>query len=166
MSASLHIRDIDQIGFQRKEWAVQRVGWAALAIFLLAALLGVFSIGVLSETTAGSPEDGVEVTYERFNRQMGMTEMHIAVDDSAVQNQKAEVFISQDLLAGMRIEGISPEPDSVTGTRQGATYEFAAESGSPPVIEIVYRPADMGSATGTIRAGDSGGVEISMLTYP
>jgi hypothetical protein len=37
MPKPLTVEDIDQIGFQQKEWAAQRVGWAVIALFLVAA---------------------------------------------------------------------------------------------------------------------------------
>lgn len=166
MAKALHVEDIDSIDFQRREWAVQRAGWVALGLFLLAALLGAFSVGPLSETVAGDVDDGLEVRYQKFTRHVGTTELQIRLGDGAVENQTASVFISDELVNGWRIDTITPQPDKVTRTQQGATFEFSAEAGSPPIVEIRYRPDQIGPVDGIFRAADGAEVSIWQLTYP
>ena len=166
MASSLSVRDMDDIGFQRKEWAVERVGWVLMAAFLIAALAGLFSIGPVSETTATAPDDTISVEYDRFIRHVGSTTMTIAVDDSTVQNQKVTVFISRELADGWRIEGISPAPSTESSSRAGLIYEFDVLGETAPVIEILYRGGGIGLRDGVIRAGEGAGVDLWQLTYP
>ena len=52
-------QDLD---FQRREWAVQRVGWGAMALVILAALLGLFgSSGPLSRAATNAADDLVRL---------------------------------------------------------------------------------------------------------
>lgn len=167
MAGDLSIHDLDAKDFQRREWRVERVGWVVIALLLVAAILGVFSNGPLSHTTSADPDGDVEVEYERFVRHMGKAELTVRIGPSAVQDETATVFISRDLIDSMRLEAISPQPESTTGGRIGTTFEFSADADSPPVISITYRPDEIGVAEGTVRIGDDhGGARVWQLTYP
>lgn len=166
MAKALHVEDIDSIEFQRREWAVQRGGWVAIGLFVLAALLGVFSVGPLSETVAGNVDDGLEVRYQKFTRHVGTTELQIRLGESAVEKQTASVFVSEEFVNGWRIESITPQPDKVTRTRIGTTFEFSAEAGSPPIVEILYRPDQIGPVDGILRTSNGAEVAIWQLAYP
>lgn len=166
MASSLSVRDLDDIGFQRKEWTVERVGWAVIALFLAAALTGLFGMGPVSETTATAPDDTITVEYDRFIRNVGTSAMTIAVDDSTVQNQKVTLFISRELADGLRIQGVTPAPSTESSSRQGLIYEFDVLGETAPVIEILYRGGGIGLRDGIIRAGQGAGVDLWQLTYP
>ena len=55
--------------FQRRSWAVQRVGWGVVAVTIGAALLGLLGSGPLSRSTAVAP-GAFAVEYERFVREL------------------------------------------------------------------------------------------------
>src|SRR6185312_17388207 len=56
----------EDMGFQRTSWVVERAGWIALTLLLLAALAGLFGHGWLSKDSIG---DGImRVDYDRFQR--------------------------------------------------------------------------------------------------
>lgn len=47
-SSEAHPPDLkvsEDMAFQHRTWVVQRVAWAALALLLIAAMLGLFSVG-------------------------------------------------------------------------------------------------------------------------
>ena len=55
MSDSHRVGDLEispDLNFQRRSWAMQRFAWVVLALFILAALLGLFGPGPLSQTRA------------------------------------------------------------------------------------------------------------------
>jgi hypothetical protein len=166
MARALDVRDVEDIGFQEKEWTVERVFWVVTAVFLVAALVGLFGIGPVSETTATSPDDTVTVEYDRFIRHVGTTTMTIAVDDSTVQDGKVTLSISRELADGWRIENISPAPSTESSSRQALIYEFDVLGDTAPVIEVLYRGGGVGLRDGVIRAGQADGVDLWQLTYP
>lgn len=61
--------ELDQdIDFQRRSWAVQRVGWGVMALVALAALLGLFGPGPINNAITGSKEAPLWLEYKRFGR--------------------------------------------------------------------------------------------------
>lgn len=166
MSGSLTAKDMDDIGFQRKEWVGERIGWAFMGMVLLAAALGLFSVGPLSRTTASASDASVVVEYDRFARHVGTATMTVTVDPSAVQNKKVTLFISRELSSGWRVQNVTPQPGTESSSRSGLIYEFDVLGKTPPVVEILYRGGGLGMREGTIRAGDDEGVSLWQLTYP
>lgn len=166
MSGPMSVRDVEDMTFQRREWATERVWWTVLAVLVLASLLGAFSGGPLSETTAGGRAAGVEVKYERFVRHSGMATWTIRVQPQAVENQKASVFVSDELTQAMQIQQVSPQPSTEISTRAGTTYEFDAKATSPPVVRVTFRPDAIGAREGIVRGGDAAGTRLWLLFYP
>lgn len=161
------MHDTEDPRFQRREWTVERVWWAVLALLVVMALLGVFSAGPLSETTTGGPDAGVEVEHERFVRDTGKSTWTIRVQPEAVQNQKATVFISDELAQAMQIQNVAPAPSTETSTRAGLMLEFdAPQADSPPVVRLRFRPDAIGVREGEVRGGDLPAAPVWMLFYP
>jgi hypothetical protein len=65
-SRSSQLQIDEDLAFQRREWKIQRVGWGAMALVIIAALLGVFGTGPLSNATL--EREGLRLEYERFCR--------------------------------------------------------------------------------------------------
>lgn len=163
----LTVRDVEDSSFQHTEWTVQRFWWPLLTTLIVAALLGLFSGGPLSETTAGGPSAAVEVTYERFLRNTGRATWTIRVAPQAVEDHKATVFISDDLSRAMQVNSITPTPSSETSTRAGLLLGFdVPRPESPPVVRLHFRPDAIGVRDGVIRGGDGDGVALWLLFYP
>jgi hypothetical protein len=57
----------EQMGFQRRFWAVERIGWLAMAGLIVAALLGLSGAGG-PIASAQRQVDGVSVGWPRFQR--------------------------------------------------------------------------------------------------
>jgi hypothetical protein len=163
---SLSVRDIDAGDFQRREWVVERVGWVVLILVLVAAVVGVFGTGPLSSTGSVSDDGSVRVDYERFVRQGGQSHLTVTVAPEWVDDGAVTVYMSGSLNETMEIESVFPEPDSVTSNGSGATFRFAVDTGSTPVIRIHYRPQSLGSSTGHIRTGQGDAAVVRQFTYP
>lgn len=166
MARNLSLHDLEDVDFQRREWVVERIAWVLIALFLVAAVLGVFGGGPLSHTTSADDEGTFEVEYERFIRSMGKAELTITLRPEAVRDGSATVFVSEDLLSKSHIDNIDPEPSSATSSHEGTIYEFGANAESPPVIAITYRSTLVGLTEWTIKAGEGDGARLWQLTYP
>lgn len=59
MGSTERVGDLElgqDLPFQRREWAVQRIAWAAMAAVLTAALLGLFGSGPVSDAVVETDE--------------------------------------------------------------------------------------------------------------
>jgi len=166
MAGPLTVRDVDDIGFQRKEWTAQRVGWALLALLVVASLAGVFGAGPLSETTASADDGTVEVAYERFIRNVGTTTMTVSLGAAAVDDGKAQLYIARDLMEGWRIQNVSPAPSTESSSEDWLIYEFDVLGDTPPEVKFLYRGDGFGRHAGAIRAGTGSPVQLWQWIYP
>jgi hypothetical protein len=67
-----------QLGFQRRFWVAERIGWLIMVGLLLAALLGLLGAGGLLGTAERQVE-GVSVTWARFQRLGRAAPLHITL---------------------------------------------------------------------------------------
>lgn len=159
--------EIDQdLDFQRREWRVQRVLWAATALLLVLALLGLFGTGPISGTTAESADGTVSVDYHRFVRHDGRASLTFHVSGEGASNQQIELWISQDYIDNVQVEGISPQPQEVRSAGDRTIYVFAVdEAGDPLNATFALGPQHIGRLSGEAGAGEAR-VSIDQISYP
>jgi hypothetical protein len=154
---------IDQdLGFQRREWVVQRVGWWMLAAFVVAALLGVFGSGILSRATAGRQGSALWIDYERFVRLGASSRLsvHFGEPSSAAR----ELRINRDYFESLRVEQIVPEPErTVIGTND-VTLVFPAAADAALVI-LDVQPMKPGRHSIRISTGQAHTAAFSQFAY-
>src|SRR5215213_3802507 len=58
----------EDVLFQERTWAVQRIGWWAMGLLIVLALAGLFAAGPLSSTQTQDPTGALRAEYQRFLR--------------------------------------------------------------------------------------------------
>lgn len=160
--------EIDQdIEFQQREWRVQRVFWGVLLLIVLLALLGLFGTGPISSATAGSGDEGLRLSYQRFVRHGGEAELEFEVQPDQVQDGQVEIWISFSYLNDLTIEQYSIQPEEVRAGRDRHVFVFLVEESDEPVtVRLSIRPDKIGRYAGD--AGIVGGptVSFTQFSYP
>lgn len=149
----------EDMRFQRANWIAERIGWAAMSVIVLAALLGVFSDGPLSQRSIASGP--VTLEQQRFGRQLRGNEMMLALPAS---DMPVEVMLSDRLLEAMAVDSIEPRPDSSRAGAEGAVYSFPA-SAEPHRIRFDLRPRGPGTVRGEVRAAGRS-LDFFQFVYP
>jgi hypothetical protein len=155
----------EDLRFQQRNWLVQRVGWCALAILLVAGLTGLLGPGFLSRTTR-SDGRGFEIAYERFVRHNARTDLAFRVAPQVLGSDQARLVISRGYLAANRLRRIEPEPGSTRSLGEYVEYSFDAQAGEPFAVRFTAEPDELGKHSVSIRL--NGGPEITLVqfTYP
>jgi len=160
--------EIDEaLEFQRREWVVQRVGWGAMLVLVVLALLGLFGTGVLSSATAGDGNGPISAGYERFLRHGGEAQLTFTVAPDQVSDGQIELWIDADYLSSMDIQRVTPQPEEVQTRGDRLIYVFTVtESSAPHEFVFSMRPQEIGRTSA--QAGIVDGAEISFrqLVYP
>jgi hypothetical protein len=148
--------------FQVRAWIVERIGWSAMGLLVVAGLLGAFANGPLSWTEVS---DGtLSVRYERILRDEGNGELEIRI--AAIGSLPAEVVLSADFLASHRVMGIEPEPAESKGRPDGSVaYRFDGAGGGV-VATIDTRPRGIGPSATRISGPGGSSVELHQFTLP
>ena len=158
--------EVDQdLAFQRRQWRAERVGWAVMALVILAALAGLLGPGPLNEATAGEPGDPVSVEYQRFPRHAA-PEMLVKVNlgPDATRDREVRLWVDRTYVDHFRIERIEPEPERVEAGADRLTYVFrVSEPGRPTAVQFHMEPDGYGRQHA--RLGLDGGPEVAFTQF-
>ena len=110
MSVKKRTLDIDEdLNFQKREWALQRVGIAALFLCVAAALLGLTGMGgPLSHGEAGERNGPVFVEFDRVVRRGARSTIRLHLRGTPGE---VRVFVSAAYVEHVRIESVTPTPE-------------------------------------------------------
>lgn len=156
--------EIDEdMGFQRFAWRAQRVAWVAGALVLVAALLGVFGNGPLSNATERDGDFALE--HDRFVRLQAPETLEFDLPVTG-NTGEAELRLSGGWVKRMEVEQVTPEPESVEGGAESLTFHFRAGEGEQVLeVSIQFEPSQPGRIRGTAEAGEAS-VDFTQWVYP
>lgn len=157
----------EDLKFEEREWRIQHMAWVAMLLIVVLALLGLFGTGPISFATAGDPDGGLLVEYQRFVRHDGRTSLTVEIGSGQISNGQAEVWISTSYMEDVEIEKFSQQPDEVRNDGDRIIFVFLAEDVSEPIsINFTLRPQAMGRLAGNVGIVGGPEVHLSQLSYP
>ncbi len=160
--------EIDQdLEFQQREWRAERAGWSALVFVIVLAGAGVFGHGPVSWSTTSAPDGTLSLDYEEFGRRGGTQDLVIRVAASEAQSGKWAVDVDGKYAAGLVVQAVNPEPDSVESTDQSVRYTFSQQRSSAS-LEATFsmRPATLWSTTGRVSVPGGSSVVFRQFFFP
>jgi hypothetical protein len=153
----------EDMALQTRLWRLERVGWGVFFLVVVMTLLGLFSSGVLSETTASSLDGKLSASYERFERNGAASSFRIHLADAG--SDQVVVRIDGDFLARFTIESLRPEPLGSRSRGDGLELQYQPDSRGAVDIHLSLRPEAVGLAKIQLSAGSSV-VDIHQFVYP
>ncbi|MCA3748452.1 MAG: hypothetical protein AB1425_06300 [Actinomycetota bacterium] len=173
MSESRHAGGLEigqDLRFQRRMWAIQRIGWAVMALSILAALLGLFGgAGPLSVAVVGKEEAPISVEqYYRFLRYGAPTTLRVHVDAPPGTGGEVCVWIDREYLESVQVQSVTPEPARVEAGSGRLTYVFDAEiePGQPTAFTFTLQPEKLGAIGGWVGLEGGPSVRVEQFVYP
>jgi len=112
--------------WQEKFWAAQRVGWALMAMFILAAVAGLTGMGG-PLASARAELGGGTIDYPRITRWQADDQLQVSISPASLAD--VELTLSRDFVQLFAIESIQPEPAEVQATSAGHRFTFETEPG-------------------------------------
>jgi hypothetical protein len=156
--------ELDQdLQYQQRAWIFQRIGWGAIALTTIAALLGFTGSGWVSQGTVGQPGDAFWVEYERFGRFQSPQKLRIHINQ-AMDNQQIQVVMSREYLQGVQIQQVTPEPEQIQLSPQSLTYSFKGTT--PTAITFYVEPEQIGFLPGFIGLEEGSSLQFQQFIYP
>jgi hypothetical protein len=157
----------EDIGFQRRGWAVRHIAWAILALVFLAALLGLFGNGILSEATLGDDGMPLQLEYQRFGRYKAPMDLKVHLGPEAIQEGKVRLWLERSYLNIMQVETIVPQPGSVESGANHLIYVFNVSSSDFPVeVTFLMQSESIGRQTGRLGLEGGSSLSFSQFIYP
>lgn len=133
---SSHLPGLERaLPFHHKEWVFQRLGWAILTLFLIAAATGLLGPGGFSAGSTGPAS--FRVSFDRFGRRQADLEFRAACRPPA-GNRTVRLAFSAACLRDAEIQWMRPQPDSsLAGEQGGLTCVFRRDPEAEE-IEIAW----------------------------
>ncbi|GBF04458.1 hypothetical protein DAERI_020055 [Deinococcus aerius] len=134
------------LAFQYRSWTWQRLGWVVMALLVVAAFLGLFGDGPLSE---GQRTAGGEVTlaYQRFARVENQSPLRLVVQ---VPGREVKITLSRDYADDVQVQTVTPQPDAMTSSPDGLSLTFQPERPGPLPITLFVEPERPGVGRGKL----------------
>lgn len=151
--------------FQRRSWAVQRIGWIVMLVIVVAGLVGVFGNGPLSLIAVSHPGSVQRVEYQRFVRVSSPTTLRFSAVPS--HNGVVQLRLSQSYLGKVYLERITPEPAKVVAATDQLLLSFDTMEANQPITIVMHlKPQGMGLLRGQTRIGNEDPLSLTQLVYP
>lgn len=142
----------EKLARMRRNWRFQHIGWAGIAILVLAGAVGLFGSGPLSSTTHSA--DGLTVELNRFIRRE--TPFTIKVTATLPpESTQARLSLPRHFFDDVRVSSLMPEPVEVVTTDQTTTFVFAVDTPRTLTIHLHCEARRSGLLHGEITAGDA-----------
>lgn len=151
-------QDLD---LERREWKARNVANVLLGLALVAAALGLFGSGVLSDASVKSDGASFAVEYDRFLRFGAPATVHVELTSG---NDEANVSLSRSYLEQFDIRSIKPTPESVTALPDRLVYTFKYQP--PARVDFNLLPRHIGRQRATVIVDSDDAATFSQLVYP
>ena len=170
MSGVTRVGDLEigeDVPFMEREWRLERIGWTVFALFLLAALLGLLGPGPLSGRESSDSGGSLAIRYERFGHYQAPFDLRVEIGAEGTRAETLRLWLDQRYLAGVEIERVTPQPDSVRPASDRHVFEFEVfERGRPVTITFHLQAQRSGSLDGRAGLVDGPEVAFTQFFYP
>ena len=156
----------EHYGSQRRGWMADRIGWAVMAIVIVAALTGLFGNGFIGLRNAKDNTGLLEVEYNRFGRNGADITLTVVVRESAAAQSEIAIWLSNEYLDAVRIDDIRPTPDATEAHANGLKFTFLTAGGD---LEAMFdlTGGKVGPVSGLVGlGGPQGAASFDQFFYP
>ena len=130
----------EDLSFQRRWWRFERAIWWVFGLLLLADAAGAFGRGYLSKAHQTTPDQTVDLQYERVVRANTPSVMSIKFGPGAVRDGQVKLHVSEAILQQLGAQRVIPQPAITTVEKEGVTYAFPV-NGDAGMVQIALEPS-------------------------
>ena len=150
--------------FLRRERLFERVGWLFMGLVVVAAMLGLFGNGFLSE--AVMEKEQFHMKYDRFLHFGDLTTLEIEIAPGSGENGVVAIAFATDYMHKFRLEKIQPEPESSAHGDQILFWFTSTGTGEPVKVQMRLEPEEIGTLEGKIFVNGEDGYVFRQFVYP
>lgn len=150
--------------FQRRDWLVQRVGWALMLVVVLAAAGGLLGRGPAARATIGDAGAPIRIEYMRIIRHATAERLTMRLANVTGERR---IVLDSAIVAALEIQRVVPAPIRMDGVAGGVAYTFGF-AGPPGERAIVldYASQRYGRQGGGITVQDQPPIRLSFFVLP
>ncbi len=152
----------EDMRFQRRSWALERVGWAVLALIAIAGLTGALGNGPVSRARASAGP--LSAPYERFQRATRTSAFVFEVTHQA--DTDMTLHLGKPFQPAFEITSIQPPPLRSRTGPDGIDLTFSADGGGKSQVVIWARSRRYGLHTIAAAADGGAPARLRVFIYP
>jgi hypothetical protein len=153
--------------FQKSEWRVQRLGWAAWIAIVVAALAGLLGTGPLSHADSSASNGTLSVQYDRFLHYHQPTAIEVLINSRGRDDGRLRLKLSRSFLDRIQMLRIEPEPQKQSLAEDGVVYAFT-QDGAPEFSKVLFHfeYEYFGDTKGSVELVGGGSAGFQQFIYP
>ena len=155
----------EDLDFQRKWWRFENFIWMLFTVIIVLDLAGLFGRGPIAKAERRSADGTIDVKYERIERRDSPSMLEIHFAQSAINNGKINVYVSESLVKELGAQRVIPAPRESAVGYGGLTYTFAATR-APATVSLALEPAGPGIYDFTIGVVGAQPVHAKVVVVP
>jgi hypothetical protein len=133
----------EDLDFQRKWWRFENAAWVFFTLIIILDLCGLFGRGPIAKAERRTADGTVDVKYERIERTDSPSILSISFGQSAIQNGKIRLYVSNSLVKPLGTQRVIPAPQETILGDGGLTYTFPATR-PPANVDLALQPSGPG----------------------
>jgi hypothetical protein len=155
----------EDLEFQRKWWRFENIAWIFFALIIVLDVAGLFGRGRLAKAERHAADATIDVRYERIERTDSPSILTIQFAQSAIQDGKIRLYVSNSLVKELGAQRVIPAPQETVVGEGGLTYTFLA-SRPPASVDLALEPAGPGYFPFTIGVAGAQPVRAKIFVVP
>jgi hypothetical protein len=140
---------------QRREWWVERIGWLAMLVLVVAGIAGIFGSGPATRRADAGGDGALVVEYSSVERVEAPAQLTIRTRPPRSRSDAPpaaeaspavwRLLVSRSFADRVTPEVIVPRPETVSQVGDDVAYTFIARSGDPQRVVFRYHYDEFGS---------------------
>ena len=155
----------EDLTFQRKWWRFENAVWVFFTLIIVLDLAGLFGRGPIAKATRSAPDGSILVKYERIERTSSPSILTLQFAQSAIQDGKIKLFVSNGLVKSLGTQRVIPAPQETVVGEGGLTYSFPA-SRPPASVDLELQPTGPGLFDFTVGVVGAAPVHAKIFVVP
>jgi hypothetical protein len=133
----------EDLDFQRKWWRFENAAWVFFTLIIILDLGGLFGRGPIAKAERRTADGTLDVKYERIERTDSPSILSISFGQSAIQDGKIHLYVSNSLVKPLGTQRVIPAPQETILGDGGLTYTFPATK-PPASVDLALQPSGPG----------------------
>lgn len=147
------------------EFQLRRMGFALLLAIVIAAMVGLFSRGYISDARIANDSGTLRIDYEKYSRLMSDVDMKIT--SSQIRENRNRIILGGDFMDSFRIDTLQPQPDKMYSLNGKMVLEYSVSApGSEQTLWLSLTPMKFGATHSTVAIDNGPEITLHQFIYP
>ena len=135
----------EDLDFQRKWWRFENAAWVFFTLIIILDLCGLFGRGPIAKAERHTADGTVDVKYERIERTDSPSILSISFGQSAIQDGKIRLYVSNSLVKPLGTQRVIPAPKETShrGRRTHLYLPCYQTAGQRRSCTAAFRPGHL-----------------------